>query len=313
MKKIAVFLFLILSFTVVYSQATLTRGPDMGTLLLIGGNANYDFFLPKFQQLMGGADKPVVIIPTARSDKNLQEKNFLERYKEMIKRYGFTDVTVLHTRDPEVSNKEDFVEPLQRAKGVWFMGGRQWRLTDAYHHTLVHEELNNLLARGGVIAGSSAGATIQGSYLVRGDTRANTIMMGDHEKGLAFISNVAVDQHLLARNRHFDMFEILRHRPHLLGLGLDENTGIVVEKDTFRVVGESYVAIYDGTRWSAERDTIYQLVGGLRSSMGYCGTGDIPALQRSAEFIRVSPAGVRESHPHDVKITKEAPNYRVDN
>ena len=259
MKKIAVFLFLILSFTVVYSQATLTRGPDMGTLLLIGGNANYDFFLPKFQQLMGGADKPVVIIPTARSDKNLQEKNFLERYKEMIKRYGFTDVTVLHTRDPEVSNKEDFVEPLQRAKGVWFMGGRQWRLTDAYHHTLVHEELNNLLARGGVIAGSSAGATIQGSYLVRGDTRANTIMMGDHEKGLAFISNVAVDQHLLARNRHFDMFEILRHRPHLLGLGLDENTGIVVEKDTFRVVGESYVAIYDGTRWSAERDTIYQL------------------------------------------------------
>ena len=61
------------------------------------------------------------------------------------------------------------------------------------------------------------------------------------------------------------------------------------------------------------RDTIYQLVGGLRSSMGYCGTGDISTLQQSAEFIRVSPAGVRESHPHDVKITKEAPNYRVDN
>ncbi len=60
------------------------------------------------------------------------------------------------------------------------------------------------------------------------------------------------------------------------------------------------------------RDTIYQMVGGLRSSMGYCGAKDIPTLQHTAEFIRVSPAGVRESHPHDVKITKEAPNYRVD-
>jgi len=60
------------------------------------------------------------------------------------------------------------------------------------------------------------------------------------------------------------------------------------------------------------RDTIYQMVGGLRSSMGYCGAADIPTLQSTAEFVRVSPAGVKESHPHDVKITKEAPNYRVD-
>lgn len=60
------------------------------------------------------------------------------------------------------------------------------------------------------------------------------------------------------------------------------------------------------------RDTVYQLVGGLRSSMGYCGTKDISELKKNARFIRVSPAGIRESHPHDVKITKEAPNYRVD-
>ncbi len=115
-----------------------------------------------------------------------------------------------------------------------------------------------------MIAGSSAGATIQGSYLARGDTRANTIMMGDHEEGLGFISNVAIDQHLFARNRQFDLFEILDERPELLGIGLDENTGIIVQGDKFSVLGESYVAIYDGTRWSAERDTIYQLPKGSR-------------------------------------------------
>ncbi len=59
-------------------------------------------------------------------------------------------------------------------------------------------------------------------------------------------------------------------------------------------------------------DTIYQLVGGLRSGMGYCGTNDISALQENAEFVRITSAGLRESHPHDIDITKEAPNYSID-
>ncbi len=89
-------------------------------------------------------------------------------------------------------------------------------------------------------------------------------MMGDHEEGLGFITHVAIDQHLLARNRQFDMFEILENRPELLGIGLDEDTGIIVEGDQFTVFGKSYVAVYDGTRLSAERDTIYTLPEGSR-------------------------------------------------
>jgi IMP dehydrogenase len=57
---------------------------------------------------------------------------------------------------------------------------------------------------------------------------------------------------------------------------------------------------------------IHQLVGGLRAGMGYCGAADIRALQREARYVRITPAGVRESHVHDVIITKEAPNYRVE-
>ena len=59
-------------------------------------------------------------------------------------------------------------------------------------------------------------------------------------------------------------------------------------------------------------DLTYQLVGGLRSGMGYCGARTIPELQEKARFLRISPAGLRESHVHDVIITKEAPNYRVE-
>lgn len=258
-KRYFIALFLVLVSFYSYSQKKETTGPSDGTLLLIGGNADDSLYLPMFKEIIGGGDQPVVVIPTARSDEALNTDDFFNKHKNRFKKFGFQDVTMLHTRNKKIANRDGFVKPLRRAKGVWIMGGRQWRLTDSYLNTLVHLELIGLLQRDGLIAGTSAGATIQGSFLVRGDTKKNTIMVGDHEKGLRFIRNIAVDQHLLARNRHFDMFEVLKEYPDLLGIGLDENTGILVRKDTFEVVGESYVAVYDETRWSAERDTIYQL------------------------------------------------------
>src|SRR5882724_5372018 len=59
-------------------------------------------------------------------------------------------------------------------------------------------------------------------------------------------------------------------------------------------------------------ELVFQLVGGLKAGMGYCGCADIPSLQENARFLRISPAGLRESHVHDVIITKEAPNYRIE-
>lgn len=239
-----------------------TSGPKNGALLIIGGAASEKFYT-KFMELVGGANAPIVVIPTAVSSDTLS-KEFLERFKTGFINRGFTDVTVIHTRIPDEANSENFIKPIKKASGVWFSGGRQWRHSDSYLNTKTHQAIKDLLERGGVVAGSSAGATIQGSYLARGDTKANTIMMGDHEEGLNFLTNVAIDQHLFKRNRQFDMFEILDNRPELLGIGLDENTGIIVKNDKFSVIGKSYVAIYDGKRWSAERDTIYQLPKGSR-------------------------------------------------
>jgi len=239
-----------------------THGPTNGTLLVIGGAAS-DIFYEKFMDLAGGADAPIVVIPTAITSEKLTAED-LDRFRETFIEKGFTQVSVLHTRDRNEANSKAFVEPIQKAAGIWFSGGRQWRHADSYLDTRTHEAFFELLERGGVIAGSSAGATIQGSYLARGDTKKNTIMMGDHEEGLSFITQVAIDQHLFARNRQFDMFEILEKRPGLLGIGLDEDTGIIVKGDQFTVFGKSYVALYDGTRWSAERDTIYKLPQGSR-------------------------------------------------
>jgi IMP dehydrogenase len=59
-------------------------------------------------------------------------------------------------------------------------------------------------------------------------------------------------------------------------------------------------------------DFVYQLVGGLRAGMGYCGTRNIEQLRKQAKFCRVSAASMAESHPHDITITKESPNYMVE-
>ena len=56
-------------------------------------------------------------------------------------------------------------------------------------------------------------------------------------------------------------------------------------------------------------ESIHQFIGGLRSGMGYCGTKDIPSLKKSSKFVKITGSGIRESHPHNVSITKEAPNY----
>ena len=220
-------------------------GPSTGSLVIAGGAVRDPAIVATFLSLAGGADAPIVVIPTAGgADDYDQSWPGLALFVV----HGAINVTVLHTTDREVANSDAFVQSIREARGVWFSGGRQWRLADAYLHTAVHREIQEVLDRGGVVGGSSAGATILGDYLVRGDTATNVTMMGDHEEGMAFVRGVAIDQHLLRRNRQFDLIEVIRERPDLLGIGLDEDTAIIVQGDTFEVIGQSYAVIYDHQR-----------------------------------------------------------------
>ena len=239
-------------------------GPANGSLIVAGGALSDPAVFARFVDLAGGPSAPIVIIPTAGG---AEEYDQYFRGRRAFEAAGARDITILHTTDPEVANTDAFVEPLRDARGVWFTGGRQWRLADSYLDTKVHEALWAVLDRGGVIGGSSAGASIQGSYLVRGDTRTNTIMMGDHEVGLGFLKGVGIDQHLLRRNRQFDLIEVIRAKPELLGIGIDENTAIVVQGDRFEVVGQSYAVIYDANATLDSGGLFYFLAPGDRFDM----------------------------------------------
>jgi cyanophycinase len=218
-----------------------TSGPEHGALVIAGGGTLGPAIITRFIELAGGPAAPVVVIPTASED---VKDGWLG--KSVLARAGMTNLTALHTRSHAEADRERFVEPLRRARGVWFDGGRQWRLVDSYLGTRTERELFALLGRGGVIGGTSAGATIQGSYLVRGARAGNTLMMAPgYEKGMGFLKVAAIDQHLLTRKRQEDMVPVVKAHPELLGIGIDESTAIVVQGDRFEVVGESKVAIYE--------------------------------------------------------------------
>ena len=239
-------------------------GPAKGALMLVGSGLKDPAIIERFLDLAGGKDAPIVVIPTAGGS---EDYGPYWKGLRQFKRAGATHLTVLHTTDRTEADTEEFAKPIRAARGVWFSGGRQWRLADSYLNTKVHDALWNLLERGGVIGGTSAGATIQGSYLARGDSETNTIMMGDHETGLGFLKKVAVDQHILKRNRQFDLEEIIAARPELLGIGLDENTAIVVQGDEFDVIGQSYVAIHDATHKLDSGGPFYFLAAGDRFNL----------------------------------------------
>ena len=218
-------------------------GPDRGSLVVVGGGELGPEIKQSFLSLAGGADAPLVVIPTAGEEQNYGDDC---RDAAMWREAGFRDVKVVHTRDHGVADRESFAAPLARARAVWFSGGRQWRLVDSYLGTRTQREIEGVLARGGVIGGSSAGATIQGSYLVRGAREGNTIMMAPgYEKGFGYLKNVAIDQHLLKRRREKDLVPVVLKHPELLGIGIDESTALVVKGDRFDVIGTSKVAIYE--------------------------------------------------------------------
>ncbi len=230
--------------TIFAGLSNAASGPAKGTLVIVGGGQVGPEIVEQFVSLAGGTNASFVVFPTAGEDSQIDLTKTRQKFME---HYGVKNVVVLHTRNRAEADTAQFAAPLRSASAVWFEGGRQWRLADSYLGTRTEQEIRALLDRGGVVGGSSAGATIQGSYLVRGATENNTIMMSPgHEKGLGLMTGVAIDQHVIKRHREKDLDAVIEAHPELLGIGIDESTAIVVTRDQFRVIGVSKVLIHDG-------------------------------------------------------------------
>jgi len=242
-------------FVVSLGAQTPEYGPVKGTLVIQGGGSAEGTGIDEtFVNLAGGRDSKIIIIPTAGGNRGPDGKLIVYEEDKIVapwKKLGLTNVHMLHTADPKVADTEAFAATLRDAKGVWFNGGRQWNCVDSYANTLTLREFREVLNRGGVIGGSSAGATIQGDYLVRGAVAGSEIVMApepEHQHGFAFLRHVAIDQHINTRNRWDDIIPVIKKYPDLLGIGLSEGTAIVVTGDRFEVIGKWKAAIHDNTR-----------------------------------------------------------------
>src|SRR5690348_15590314 len=235
---------LLFPFSLVGAQ-TPRVGPAHGAVLVVGGGALGPEVLGKFIQLAGGPDALIVDVPTAGGD-SVYPPDW--QGTRSLKEAGARHVVVLHTTDRKLADTDSFAAILNKAGGVWFEGGRQWHLVDSYAGTKTEKAFHDVLARGGVVGGSSAGASILASYLLRGAREGNTIIMAPgYEEGFGFLRGVAIDQHVVARERLPDLADsLVSRRPDLLGISEDEGTAWLVRGDTAEIIGRNKAFVYGG-------------------------------------------------------------------
>lgn len=221
-------------------------GPTSGTLVLYGGGDLSNEMLQVFTDLVGGVDSKIVAITTAACWAEILDTD--NDYLGHLASHGFSDIEVIHTRDVEVANSKAFSDKLNGASGVWIGGGGPECLLAPYLHTQFHESLRGFLHEGGVIAGTSAGAMVLGSYYQA--NHGEPVRVGRIEfEGFGFLNNVTIAAHIDTFEKGFSeqvLKVIDNYYPGLLGIGLAENTAAIVKGDLLSVIGLGGVRIYDG-------------------------------------------------------------------
>lgn len=228
------------------TSRTPTVGPPHGSVIVVGGGGQGPEVFAKFIELAGGPDALILDVPTAGGDTAYPPT---WRGQNGLKAAGAKNVFVLHTSNRKVADADSFVAPIKRAGGIWFEGGRHFRLVDSYLGTKTEYEFNQVLARGGVAAGSSAGASILGSFLVRGAPSNNNAIMAHpgYLKGFAYLRGVGIDQHVVARERLADLADsLMRKYPDTLFISEDEGTAWVVRGDIAEIIGRNKAFVYNG-------------------------------------------------------------------
>ena len=212
-----------------------------GTLVIVGGGGMTRDIAKAFIDGGGGDNGHFVMLPISMPD-----PIDVKAEEATMHRMGAKNVDVIPFRKQADLEAPKTLEILKNATGVWFGGGRQWNFVDAYEGTKLPALFRDVLNRGGVIGGSSAGATIIGDYMSRGAPAGPGLMMCEgYEQALGFLPGVVIDQHFSARNRFNDMTALMQKYPQFLGIGLDEATAIVVKGSTAEILGRGKAHFYD--------------------------------------------------------------------
>jgi cyanophycinase len=218
-----------------------------GSLIIIGGHEDRAPEADRniLKEVAEAVDGGKLVLATVASHK---PEGYFDEYEKAFADLGIGELVELYVEDRAEAHSAEKLAVLDDAAGVFFSGGDQLRITSQIGHTAIEEKVRRIWQRGGVIAGTSAGASVMSdTMLVRGSS-AETHRIGDLHMapGLALLRNVIIDQHFAERGRFGRLLGAVAHNPGVLGIGIDENTAAVVEGDRFRVIGAGAVYIVDG-------------------------------------------------------------------
>ena len=219
-----------------------------GSLLIIGGHEDKTgdcLILREFIKMAGGRDSRIVIIATATG----QPRTVGNEYRELFSSLGAADVHIMAVANRETANRKEQAEVIKSASGIFFTGGDQLRLTSILGGSAVDAALRAVFKQGAVIAGTSAGASVMSETMIVGghsnDSPKKSSLSMAH--GMGFLSEGVVDQHFAQRGRINRLLAAVAQNPHVLGIGIDEDTALAVGPDRVcTVIGSQTVTIIDG-------------------------------------------------------------------
>jgi cyanophycinase len=218
---------------------------EQGTLVIIGGREDKEgkrVILREVARLLNGGK---LVIATVASH---EPEGYFESYQRAFADLGVTDVVELYVRDRAETLSEDKLRAFDGAAGVYFSGGDQLRISSQIGDTPIEQRVREIFDRGGVIAGTSAGAAVMSDTMVVKGSGQESYRIGDLHMapGLGLIRDVVIDQHFAERGRFGRLLGAVAHNPRELGIGIDEDTAIVVQGKQFEVIGSGAVYVVDG-------------------------------------------------------------------
>lgn len=245
----------------VYADDNLLGMPlgKSGAILVCGGGDLPNSIYEEFLRLAGGAQARIVLIPSAYPYDDVED---MRRAFDDWEDFEVASFDFLHTDDPEESDDDDFVAPLARATGVWISGGAQERLEHRYAGRKVAQTLREVVQRGGVVAGYSAGAAAMSRLMIRHGSSTEAVM----GTGLGLLERGVVDSHFSQRGRHTRLLNVLDDHPDCIGLGIDEATALVIRRNHMHVVGDSRATVMVGCG-PGRPVVVYRLKGGDEADM----------------------------------------------
>lgn len=216
----------------------------VGPLIVIGGHEDKEGKRVILREVARRVDGGKLILATIASH---QPEGYFENYQKAFADIGVTDLVELYINDRGETHDPEKLGLFDNAVGVFFSGGDQLRIASQIGDTPVERRIRDIHRAGGVIAGTSAGAAVMSETMLVTGPSAESHRIGDLHMapGLGLIRHAIIDQHFAERGRIGRLLGAVAHNPRMLGVGIDEDTAIIVEEARFRVIGSGAVYVVD--------------------------------------------------------------------